>query len=270
MWGHERADRARRPGRLSRLAPRGSDLHLLVGATLASHTFLWAIAALADHRPDRGVALVSLCALGPALLIFVRRAARAHGSVVRPLVVGEAGSLAGAILYTREVHPLIALEGGTLLLAALLIAGTLRHEARRGPRFRAGQRGSALVEIALLLPLLLFLAFGVIGAARVTQARLGVSAVAREAARAAAQAQGPGQASANGYGRAREVADGYGLDNGSLRVMVDAGGFGPGDMIRTSATYEVTFRDLPLLGWGRVEVGSIARERIDLYRSRWR
>ncbi len=142
------------------------------------------------------------------------------------------------------------------------------HKAPCRPR--SARRGEALLETTLVLPMLLFLAFGVIAAGGVTQARLGVGAVAREAARAAAQSQSAAQASASGYYRAGEVADGYRLTNGSLQVTVDVGGFSPGDVITVAARYEVSFGDLPLLNWARVQVGSSSRERVDLYRSRWR
>ena len=132
-----------------------------------------------------------------------------------------------------------------------------------------GRRGQALLEVALVLPVLLFLAFGVIAAGRVTQAKLGVSAVAREAARAAAQSGGAAEASRRGHSRAAEVADGYGLGDGSRVVLIDAGGVGPGELVRASASYEVGFGDLPLLGWARVRVASSSGERVDLYRSRW-
>lgn len=123
--------------------------------------------------------------------------------------------------------------------------------------------GQSLVEVALVLPLLLFLAFAVVGAGRVVQARLGVSAVAREAARAAVQG---GNASA-GRARGEAVANGYALTNGSLSVHVDGGRFEPGGRVTSVASYEVRFDDLPLLGWARVRVRGEAWEAIDLYRS---
>lgn len=134
---------------------------------------------------------------------------------------------------------------------------------------RKGQRGQALVETALVVPLLLLLAFGVIAAGRVTQAQMGVSAVAREAARAAALANGPGQSASDGMARGQEVAAGYNLGNGSLELSVAPGSFRRGDAVRASARYTVSFGDLPLLGWARVTVGSTHFERIDLYRSFW-
>ena len=57
--------------------------------------------------------------------------------------------------------------------------------------------------MALVVPLLLLLAFGVVGVGRVGQARLGVSAVAREAARAAALADSPAEARRAAWGAGR-------------------------------------------------------------------
>ena len=125
---------------------------------------------------------------------------------------------------------------------------------------RAGQ---ALVELALVLPLLLFLAFAVVGVGRIAQAQLGVGAVAREAARAGVAGRSVGA----GRARGEEVARGYALTNGSLAVLVDGGRFAPGGQVTGVATYEVRFDDLPLLGWARVRVRGQALEAIDLYRS---
>lgn len=134
---------------------------------------------------------------------------------------------------------------------------------------RASQPGQALVEVALIVPLLLVLAFGVLGIGRVTQARLGVSAVTREAARAGALADEPGGAGRRGLARGQEVATGYGLTNGTLRLTVDPGALVEGGQVRAAASYEVAFDDLPLMGRARVRVAAEHRERIDLYRSRW-
>ncbi len=131
------------------------------------------------------------------------------------------------------------------------------------------QPGQALLETALVVPLLLLLAFGVVGVGRLVQAQLGVSAVAREAARAAALATGAEAAASQGRAHGQEVAAGYHLTNGSLRVSVDPGAFARGGQVGASARYEVALADLPLMGWARVAVSSQHVERLDLYRSRW-
>jgi Flp pilus assembly protein TadG len=133
----------------------------------------------------------------------------------------------------------------------------------------AGQRGSALVETALLVPLLLLPTFGVVGVGRVIQAKMGVSAVVREAARAAALADSPAAAVSNGLARGQAVAAGYGLTNGSLQLTVEPSGLARGGQVRAVASYDVTLDDLPLMGWVQARVASSHLERVDLYRSRW-
>ncbi len=132
-----------------------------------------------------------------------------------------------------------------------------------------GQRGQALVETALVVPMLLLLAFGVVGIGRLVQAQMGVSAVAREAARAAALADEPVQATLDGLARGEEVATGYRLTNGSLGISIDSGSLVRGGQVRAGVSYEVALDDLPLLGWARFSVSSDHLERTDPYRSHW-
>jgi hypothetical protein len=124
------------------------------------------------------------------------------------------------------------------------------------------------VETALVLPVLLLLAFGVLGAARVTQAQMGVSAVSREAARAGALGSSPSDAVTRGMARGRDIAAGSQLTNGSLQLRVDPGTMARGGQVQAVARYELTFDDLPLLSWVRVPLQSSHAELIDPYRSR--
>lgn len=140
---------------------------------------------------------------------------------------------------------------------------------RLGKLANGGRRGTALVETALVLPILLLLAFGVIGVGRVTQARMEVDAVARETARAAAQANDAGSAVNQGLARGQALAQGEGLTNGSLQLALDVGPFARGGAVVARASYTVSFGDLPLLAWAQLRVGSVQREAIDPYRSRW-
>lgn len=120
-----------------------------------------------------------------------------------------------------------------------------------------------------MLPLLLLLAFGVVGVGRVTRAQMGVSAVAREAARAGTLASDPGTALSQAQATGQAVANGYQLTNGSFQLSVDLGDFSPGSQVQARAGYTVDLSDLPLLGWVELPVTSVHAERIDLYRSRW-
>lgn len=139
------------------------------------------------------------------------------------------------------------------------------HSARRV----AKQQGQALVEVALVIPVLLLLVLGVVALEQVLQAQLGVSAVAREAAHVAATAGSPAEAAARGLARGQEVAAGYRLGNGSLVLTVDAGSLQRGGQVVASAHYTVAFAGLPPVDWGAVTVSSTHAEQVGLYRSRW-
>ena len=126
-----------------------------------------------------------------------------------------------------------------------------------------------MLETALVLPVLLTLAFGVIGVSRVLQAHTAVAAVAREAARSGALADTPADAVSRGMARGQEVASGYGLANGSLQLTVDPGPLARGGEVVAQASYDVQLDDLPLMYWAKTHVSATQHEPIDLYRSRW-
>jgi hypothetical protein len=147
--------------------------------------------------------------------------------------------------------------------------------ARNGGNQRRRVRAQALVELACGLSVVLVLAFGLLGVARVTTALLGLTAVTREAARAGARA--PDAASAFDWAVARgdQVAADYGL--GGVLVDVDTSSFdmqsGPGVLvpgeIRVRADVTIDLSDVPLMAWAQVQVPLERRfaEIVDPYRS---
>lgn len=122
-----------------------------------------------------------------------------------------------------------------------------------------------------MLPMVLILGFGTVGVGRLVRTQMAISAVAREAARAAALAPLPPGGSADnarqtGENRGHAVADGYGL--GATRVTVDTNGFNPGTWVTADAWYDVSEHDLPLLRWASFRLHASQLERVDPYRSR--
>lgn len=130
------------------------------------------------------------------------------------------------------------------------------------------QEGQALVETALVVPVLLILAFGVILAGRLTHATVAVQAAAREAGRALAAAPSEAQGIEDAEERGMAVAAGYDLAPDRFRLSLDSGGFDRGGTVTAQANYRVVLADLPLLGRADFSVGSTHRERIEMYRSR--
>ena len=97
----------------------------------------------------------------------------------------------------------------------------------------------------MLLPVLLLLLLGVLAAARVTEPLLGVTAVAREAARAGALADNANDAARAARARGEQVARDYGLRD--VTIDADVSGFGPSGQVRVTASTSVRLSDVPLL-----------------------
>ncbi|MCY4638921.1 MAG: pilus assembly protein [Chloroflexi bacterium] len=145
-----------------------------------------------------------------------------------------------------------------------------RDAPRPSGRPRAGESGSVLIEAALLLPVVIVLASGVVMAGRVAHARIGVEAVAREAGRALAQAPSQARGLADARAAALDAARGYGLDATAVVLDLQTGSFRRGEVVRARASYPVELADLPLLPRARATVSASHEERLELYRSRAR
>jgi len=126
------------------------------------------------------------------------------------------------------------------------------------------------VEAAFVLPVLLLLAFAVVGVHRVALGKLGVSAVAAEAAAAGARSDSPAEARARAEARGHDVAAGYGLTNGTFRLTVEVRTGGRDGDVTATATYDLDFAGLPLpADWARLTVASTHAAPFEPFRSRW-
>ena len=102
-------------------------------------------------------------------------------------------------------------------------------------RLRADDRGQAVVELALVLPLIVLFVLGALQVALVARDQLAVEYIAREAARAAAVSADPGGAAS---AAARRVANLTPID---VAVSVS------GDVVRVRVRY-VNATDVALVG----------------------
>jgi hypothetical protein len=130
------------------------------------------------------------------------------------------------------------------------IVAALLEEARVQQVPAARRSAQALIEVALLMPLVLALAFGSVAISRLVQAQTGVVAVAHEAARAGALARSPADAIDRMQQRAALVARGVGLHPGAVELEWDVTRFGqqPGQVV-VVVQYPVDVANLPLVGW---------------------
>jgi Flp pilus assembly protein TadG len=130
------------------------------------------------------------------------------------------------------------------------------------------RRGQSLVELALILPLLLLLAFGAAQFVRLALTKAGLDAATAAAAAAAARAPSAASAAAAGTTAFAGVAAGYGLDP-ATPVAIASGDFVRGGRVAASAAVAVDlgFSGIPALGT-RWRLDSSASARIEDWRSR--
>jgi Nuclease-related domain/TadE-like protein len=156
--------------------------------------------------------------------------------------------LQDATPYIRTHVPRQVLQAGDVDR----LVGALLAEAEAGPIrvVPAAQSAQALVECALILPLVLALLFGTVALSRVIQAQTAVVAVAHEAARAGSLAASGADAVARMRQRARLVAPGLGLDPQAVELEYDVSRFAldPGQVVAL-VHYPVDLHDVPLAGW---------------------
>jgi hypothetical protein len=143
-----------------------------------------------------------------------------------------------------------------------MVAQALLNEAHTRPGTSVRQSAQALVELALLLPLVLALVFGTLAMSHTIQTQSAVVALAHEAARAGALGRGPRDAVDRILDRAAMVAPGLGLDPRKIQLDWDVTRFGsdPGKVM-VIVRYPVDYGDLPLSGW--IPLSTVRAEHVE-------
>jgi hypothetical protein len=120
------------------------------------------------------------------------------------------------------------------------VIGMTIVDGRRGRR-QPGERGAALVEFALILPILILLIFGIIEFGRGYHTKTTLAHAAREGVRVAALDSG------NPVQVARDAAPN--LTPGAITVTVTPDPCVPGDPVTVTLDYNHQY-DIPLFGSG--------------------
>jgi Flp pilus assembly protein TadG len=140
-----------------------------------------------------------------------------------------------------------------------------RDARRRGTGTGRSDQAQALVETALVLPLLLLLALGVFTVGLVGRTDAALLAVAQEAARAAATSTDAATAATHGVARGTQVAAGYRLP-GTI-VTVDAREFHAGGRVQAEASVTIPLGAFPLIGPAAITLHHRHVEPVDPFRN---
>ncbi|MDN5762678.1 MAG: pilus assembly protein [Microlunatus sp.] len=138
---------------------------------------------------------------------------------------------------------------------------------------RRDERGSASVELVIVVPVLVIMLGLLIAGGRLWFARATVVEASQSAARAASLERSAGTAASAGQAAAARVLRTEGLDCGGLDVSVDTSAFGvpvgTPATIRSTVRCTVRFADLSLPGMpGSITVESAGASALDTYRAR--
>lgn len=106
------------------------------------------------------------------------------------------------------------------------------------------ERGTAVLELVLLVPVFLVLVLLAAGMGRLGQAREDIDAAARDAARAGSIARSPADAQAAAEAAASDVLAAKGLTCGSFAVNVDTADFRAGGWVRVDLSCTVSMAEL--------------------------
>ncbi len=147
----------------------------------------------------------------------------------------------------------------------------LRHPSpnsrRPSPRLLSGDRGSAIIELAIVVPVVIVLLLTVVGLGRYSQSTILVEQAAAAAARAASLTASPGDADRAARGAAEATLSGAGLSCTTMNTSVDTSAFRPGGQVQVRVTCSADLSQLALTGVpGRSTLTSSATAPLEQFR----
>ncbi|GAW48030.1 MULTISPECIES: TadE/TadG family type IV pilus assembly protein [unclassified Nocardioides] len=131
--------------------------------------------------------------------------------------------------------------------AMTMVRATLRRGRDR--RRSHGERGTAVLSITLITPLILAFVLFVVGLGRMAHARQQVEAVAADAARAASLQRNTSQSASAAQTAARASLGSAGVSCQDLDVDVDVSSYHPGGRITVTVSCTTKLDDVALAGF---------------------
>ena len=120
-----------------------------------------------------------------------------------------------------------------------------RWVAARRP---AGDRGSSIIELAIVTPIVIVLLLTMVALGRYSENKILVEQASAAAARAASMTSSPGQAGRAAQSAAQDTLSGAGLSCGQMTAAVDTSVFRPGGQVSVTVTCTADLSELALAG----------------------
>jgi Flp pilus assembly protein TadG len=145
--------------------------------------------------------------------------------------------------------------------------GCARLVRRRAAR-PLGDRGSAIIELAIVTPVVIVLLFTMVALGRYSNSKILVEQASAAAARAASLTSSPGQAQRAAQSAAQDTLSGAGLSCARMTASVDTSAFRPGGQVSVSVTCSADLSQLALTGVpGSASLSSTSVAPLEAFRS---
>lgn len=154
---------------------------------------------------------------------------------------------------SEEVSVILAEHRAAACRRGILAAPTGHPWPARIRRFLTtrrpvGDRGSAIIELVIVMPIVIVLLFTMVALGRYSQNKILVEQASAAAARAASLTSSPGQAQRAAQGAADATLSGAGLACAAMTVSVDTSVFRPGGQVAVTVTCTADLSSLALTG----------------------
>ncbi len=152
---------------------------------------------------------------------------------------------AGVAVVVQRIDWWTVRLGWWSVLVGFALWAVNRCRPRSRPRSATrDERGVAVLEFVLLVPVFLLMVFFVVGLGRLGQARENIDGAARDAARAGSIARTADDARTAAETAASDALASHNLTCADLAVNVDTGDFRAGGWVRVDVSCTVTMADL--------------------------
>ena len=119
---------------------------------------------------------------------------------------------------------------------------------RLAVRRPVGDRGSSIIELVIVTPIVIVLLFTMVALGRYSQNKILIEQASAAAARAASLTSSPGQASRAAQTAAADTLSGAGLACAQMNAWVDTSAFRPGGQVSVTVTCTADLSALTLAG----------------------